>query len=98
MVIGKGGMMERGYQPNKGNLDTSNPPKGGSGVPLKTNKEKGGMMEVFEYLFGRFNLKKQIEEMNENRCMGCKRKFTPDSIFKYKGRFLCPKCLERRKI
>lgn len=27
-----------GYQPTKGNLDPSNPPQGGSGVPSKTNK------------------------------------------------------------
>jgi len=25
-----------GYQPNRGNLDPSNPPKGGSGVPKKS--------------------------------------------------------------
>ena len=25
------------YQPTKGNLDSSNPPKGGSGVPSKTD-------------------------------------------------------------
>jgi hypothetical protein len=35
-----------GYQPNRGNLDVSNPPKGGSGVPKasggesSTNKNK----------------------------------------------------------
>jgi len=26
---------EKGYQPTQGHLDTANPPKGGSGVPLK---------------------------------------------------------------
>ena len=30
-------MLNEGYQPNKGELDVKNPPKGGSGVP---NKEK----------------------------------------------------------
>jgi hypothetical protein len=36
---------EKGYQPVRGRLDTSNPPKGGSGVPqksgtsIKTNKK-----------------------------------------------------------
>lgn len=27
--------MKEGFQPNKGALDTKNPPKGGSGVPVK---------------------------------------------------------------
>ena len=30
-------MINEGYQPNKGKLDSSNPPKGGSGVPNKEN-------------------------------------------------------------
>ena len=28
-------IFEKGYQPNKGHLDDSKPPKGGSGVPKK---------------------------------------------------------------
>lgn len=28
-----------GYRPTEGNLDTTNPPKGGSGVPLKSSSE-----------------------------------------------------------
>jgi len=27
--------MSKGYQPNKGKLDSKNPPQGGSGVPRK---------------------------------------------------------------
>ncbi|MFQ5636488.1 MAG: hypothetical protein ACE5IR_00655 [bacterium] len=32
--------IREGYQPTKGNLDSSNPPKGGSGVPSKGNSDK----------------------------------------------------------
>ena len=36
-IVGKSGYqpIEKGYQPNQGVLDSSNPPQGGSGVPLK---------------------------------------------------------------
>jgi len=34
---GKNHQFEKGYQPIKGNLDSSNPPKGGSGVPLDSS-------------------------------------------------------------
>jgi len=27
---------KKGYQPDKGNLDASNPPRGGSGIPAKS--------------------------------------------------------------
>jgi len=37
-----------GYQPNKGNLNVSNPPKGGSGVPLK--KSNLGLEEIVNKL------------------------------------------------
>lgn len=30
-------MLKEGYQPNKGKLDVSNPPQGGSGIPDKEN-------------------------------------------------------------
>jgi hypothetical protein len=33
---------EKGYQPVRGHLDSSNPPKGGSGVPPKSSKENRG--------------------------------------------------------
>lgn len=29
--------IEKGYQPIRGKLDTSNPPKGGSGIPSKSS-------------------------------------------------------------
>ena len=32
---------KKGYQPNQGNLDTSNPPTGGSGVPSKPQTDSG---------------------------------------------------------
>ncbi|MFO0795309.1 MAG: hypothetical protein U0586_14760 [Candidatus Brocadiaceae bacterium] len=35
--------IDKGYIPIEGNLDNSNPPKGGSGVPSTSfDKEKGG--------------------------------------------------------
>lgn len=33
-------MLNKGYQPNKGNLDPKNPPKGGSGLMPKTERPK----------------------------------------------------------
>lgn len=33
---------EKGYQPVRGHLDSSNPPKGGSGVPPKSSKGNRG--------------------------------------------------------
>ena len=33
---------EKGYQPIRGKLDTSNPPKSGSGIPSKSSKDTGG--------------------------------------------------------
>ncbi|MFQ5675438.1 MAG: hypothetical protein ACE5G1_06030 [bacterium] len=30
-----------GYQPTKGDLDSSNPPQGGSGLPSKAKNENG---------------------------------------------------------
>ena len=32
---------KKGYQPTEGNLDTSNPPNGGSGVPAKVQSNNG---------------------------------------------------------
>jgi len=31
----------KGYRPSRGNLDTSNPPTGGSGVPSKSQTDTG---------------------------------------------------------
>lgn len=33
--------IEKGYQPIRGKLDTSNPPRGGSGIPSKSSKDIG---------------------------------------------------------
>ena len=33
--------IEKGYQPVRGKLDTSNPPRGGSGIPSKSSKNIG---------------------------------------------------------
>jgi len=32
---------EKGYQPIRGKLDTSNPPRGGSGIPSKPSRDIG---------------------------------------------------------
>ena len=32
---------KKGYQPNQGNLDSANPPQGGSGVPPKDSSSGG---------------------------------------------------------
>jgi hypothetical protein len=31
----------KGYRPTQGNVDSSNPPQGGSGVPAKPSKNSG---------------------------------------------------------
>jgi len=33
--------IKKGYRPTQGNLDTSNPPRGGSGVPSNSLKDNG---------------------------------------------------------
>lgn len=32
---------KKGYQPSQGNIDTSKPPRGGSGVPQKPQTDSG---------------------------------------------------------
>jgi len=34
---------EKGYQPISGKLDTSNPPRGGSGIPSKLSRDIGNI-------------------------------------------------------
>ena len=66
---------------------------------------KGGRMEAKEktlgdYQFERFNLRKQIEAMDEgkDRCKSCGFLYEADLLFPYDGIFLCPRCLKKRRI
>jgi len=63
-------MLKEGYQPNKGKLDISNPPQGGSGISNKDN--------IYKKMWERLN-NELVDSINEASSYDVEERY-PDTI------------------